>query len=128
MAVIHRNRAPPSQRSYTAPEQNYYSNQYQYGGQYQNQYGAAQGNVPPNVVNNYYSAGYPVSYKSRLVALLLCVFLGYIGVHRFYTGKIGTGILYIFTGGLFGIGVLVDIILIATGSYKDSNGFPILRW
>lgn len=131
--------APPSQRSYTSPEQNYYSNQYQYGAPAgsaqatgtQTQYNTQQaGQWAPNNTynNNYYYAGMPVSYKNRLVMLLLCVFLGYIGIHRFYAGKIGTGILYIFTGGLFGIGVIVDIIMIATGSFKDSNGCPVLRW
>lgn len=48
--------------------------------------------------------------KNKWTALLLCFFLGYIGVHKFYEGKIGMGILYIFTVGLFGIGVLVDFI------------------
>ncbi|MBQ3755018.1 MAG: TM2 domain-containing protein, partial [Clostridia bacterium] len=40
------------------------------------------------------------SPKSRLVATLLCFFLGGLGIHRFYVGKVGTGILYLFTGGL----------------------------
>lgn len=63
-----------------------------------------------------------VSPKSKIAALLLCLFLGAIGVHRFYVGKVGTGILYLFTGGLFGIGVLVDLILIACGSFRDNMG------
>src|SRR5271166_2049850 len=51
------------------------------------------------------STGYEeVSERSRLIALLLCLFLGYVGVHRFYVGKIGTGVLWLLTGGLFGIG------------------------
>ena len=52
--------------------------------------------------------------KSKLTALLLCIFFGGIGIHRFYTGKIGTGILWLLTGGCFGIGYVVDIIMIAT--------------
>ena len=68
------------------------------------------------------------SSKSRLLALLFAVFLGPVGVHRFYCGKIGTGILYIFTGGLFGIGTIVDIILIACGRFTDSDGYPLLNW
>lgn len=50
--------------------------------------------------------------KDKLVALLLCLFLGEFGAHRFYEGKIGTAILYMFTWGLFGIGWLVDLIII----------------
>ncbi len=46
--------------------------------------------------------------KNKWVALLLCVFFGSLGVHRFYEGKIGTGILYLLTLGLFGIGVFID--------------------
>lgn len=70
----------------------------------------------------------PVSSKSRLVALLLCVFLGYLGIHRFYVGKIGTGILWLLTAGLFGIGALVDLILIAVGSFTDQAGLPVSSW
>mgnify|MGYP001485709447 CR=1 FL=1 len=69
-----------------------------------------------------------VSDKSRLAALLLCFFLGALGVHRFYAGKIGTGILYIFTVGFFGIGVLIDFIMILVGSFKDKNGSVISKW
>ena len=60
--------------------------------------------------------------KSWIAALLLCIFLGYLGIHRFYVGKIGTGILYLLTGGLFGIGVIIDIIMIAVGSFTDKGG------
>ncbi len=48
--------------------------------------------------------------KNKWVALLLCIFLGIFGGHKFYEGKIGMGILYLFTGGLFGIGVIIDFI------------------
>jgi ribosomal protein L40E len=68
------------------------------------------------------------SEKSRLVAILLCWFLGVFGVHRFYVGKIGTGILWVLTLGCLGVGVLVDLILIATGSFKDKDGKPLLDW
>ena len=62
------------------------------------------------------------SPKSRLITLLLCIFVGGAGIHRFYAGKIGTGILYLFTGGLFGIGWLIDLVKIATGKFTDKNG------
>lgn len=72
-------------------------------------------------------ASYAESYSSKswLVALLLCLFVGLLGVHRFYTGKIGTGILWLLTVGCFGIGWLVDLIMIACGSYKDCFGRPL---
>ena len=62
------------------------------------------------------------SNKSKGVALILCIFLGEFGIHYFYVGKIGMGILYLCTAGLCGIGWLIDIIRIATGSFKDSFG------
>ncbi|MBR1747860.1 MAG: TM2 domain-containing protein [Clostridia bacterium] len=68
------------------------------------------------------------SEKSRLVALLLCLFIGELGVHRFYLGKIGTGILWLLTGGIFGIGWLVDVIMIAVGSMKDKEGKTVSDW
>ena len=66
-----------------------------------------------------------VSPKSKMAALLLCFFLGGLGVHRFYVGKIGTGILWLFTGGCFGIGALIDLIMIICGTFKDSNGLQV---
>lgn len=66
-----------------------------------------------------------VSKKNKMVALLLCIFLGPFGVHRFYVGKIGTGLLYLFTGGLLGIGWIIDLILIAIGSFKDQFDLPL---
>ena len=60
--------------------------------------------------------------KNRTTTLLLCFFLGAIGAHRFYVGKVGTGILYLFTLGFFGFGVMVDFITIITGSFKTKEG------
>lgn len=69
-----------------------------------------------------------VSPKSRLVSLLLCLFIGVFGIHRFYVGKIGTGIIWLFTFGFFGIGALFDFIMILLGSFRDSYGRPIKNW
>jgi restriction system protein len=62
------------------------------------------------------------SDKSKKVALILCVLLGMMGFHYFYVGRIGKGVLYLLTGGLFGIGWLIDIVKIATGGFKDNSG------
>lgn len=65
------------------------------------------------------------SEKGFVPTLLLCLLLGGLGIHRFYVGKIGTGILMILTLGGLGIWVLIDLIMIAVGSFKDKNGLPI---
>lgn len=51
---------------------------------------------------------------NKNTALILCIIFGFFGAHKFYEGKGGMGILYLFTGGLFGIGWIVDIVTIAT--------------
>lgn len=50
--------------------------------------------------------------KNKWVAFLLCFFIGFLGAHKFYEGKVGMGILYLFTGGLFGIGWLIDTLIL----------------
>lgn len=67
------------------------------------------------------------SPKSRWLALALCFFFGEFGIHRFYVGKIGTGILYLLTFGLFGFGWLIDCIRILCGSFRDKYGFWLRR-
>ena len=67
-------------------------------------------------------SGRKCSEKDWMTTLLLCLLCGGIGVHRYYVGKIGTGILYTLTFGLFGIGYLVDLIKIATGKFTDKDG------
>ena len=76
-----------------------------------------------------------ISPLKRGVALLLCfvpiVFGGFVGLNglqRFYVGRIGTGILWFLTGGLFGIGQLIDIIMIISGSFTDKNDKPLKLW
>ncbi|MBF0485303.1 MAG: TM2 domain-containing protein [Candidatus Omnitrophica bacterium] len=76
------------------------------------------------------------SPKSKFVCLLLCVFLGWLGAHRFYTGKFGTAILMIFvTAGfsylsVFGIPIwpFIDLVFILDGSFRDKDGRPVTRW
>lgn len=60
--------------------------------------------------------------KNKLTALLLSIFLGALGVDRFYLGYIGAGILKLVTAGGFGIWWVIDIILIATGKLKTKSG------
>jgi predicted RNA-binding Zn-ribbon protein involved in translation (DUF1610 family) len=89
------------------------------------------GQVISNLARSCPHCGAPaafVSDKSRLAALLLCFFLGCFGVHRFYVGKIGTGLLQLFTIGGFGIWALVDFILIAVGEFRDKAGDRVLEW
>ncbi len=72
--------------------------------------------------------GRPASPKSRLAAALLAYFLGFLGVHRFYTGKVGTGILMILTLGGLGIWALIDFIVILVGSFTDKQGRVLSNW
>ena len=65
------------------------------------------------------------SEKDFAATLLLCFFLGALGIHRFYVGKIVTGILMIITLGGFGIWNIIDLIMIITGNFKDNKGLKI---
>jgi TM2 domain-containing membrane protein YozV len=66
--------------------------------------------------------------KRLLPAFLLCLFLGGLGFHRFYVGKIGTGILMLLTLGGLGIWSLVDLIILVCGNFKDKEGNKITQW
>ena len=65
------------------------------------------------------------SPKSWIAALLLCFFLGSLGVHRFYVGKIGTGILMLVTLGALGLWTLIDLIVIIIGKFTDKQGLAL---
>ncbi len=60
--------------------------------------------------------------KNWGISIILCVLFGYLGFHRFYTGHIGIGLIQMFTGGGLGIWWLIDLVMIITRSYRDSNG------
>jgi TM2 domain-containing membrane protein YozV len=66
--------------------------------------------------------------KRILPALLLCFFLGWFGAHRFYVGKVGTGILMLFTAGVLGVLWLIDFIMIIVGAFTDKAGNKITEW
>ena len=63
-----------------------------------------------------------------MITLLLAIFLGYLGIHRIYVGKWITGAIWFLTGGLAGIGWIVDCVLIAVGSFKDKEGLTLTEW
>ncbi len=69
-----------------------------------------------------------ISPKKRLVAFILAFFFGVLGFHRIYVGKIGSAILWLLTGGLFGLGWLYDIIMILAGEFRDSEGRRLTNW
>jgi hypothetical protein len=76
----------------------------------------------------YDASGRPASPRSRLAAALLCWFLGIFGVHRFYVGKVGTGIAMFFTLGGLGVWALIDFIVILVGSFKDKEERVLANW
>lgn len=64
-----------------------------------------------NNVNTNIAGGHGIP-KNKWLAFFLCLFLGYFGVHKFYEGRIGMGLLYLFTGGLFGFGWIIDTLIL----------------
>ena len=93
--------------------------------------------TPTSIINNVNknentntNAGYGgngISHKSKMVALILAIFLGCLGIHRFYVGKVGSGIIWFLTGGLFVFGWIYDIAKIASGTFTDGAGCVIRK-
>ena len=69
-----------------------------------------------------------ISKKKRLNVLLICLFLGGLGIHRFYVGKTGSGIVQLLTLGGLGVWALIDCIMILCGAFKDKEGNVITDW
>ena len=69
-----------------------------------------------------------VSEKSRTTTLILGVLTGMVGGHRFFAGKVGTGVLMVCTLGGLGVWWLYDLVLIGTGEFRDADGRRVLRW
>lgn len=65
---------------------------------------------------------------TRLPIIILCFFFGWLGIHRFFVGKVGTGVLMLCTLGGLGIWIMIDLILIACGEFRDREGLKIQRW
>ena len=65
------------------------------------------------------------SEKKWIVAFLLCFLSGGAGLHQFYVGKVGMGILMLLTAGFFGIGVIADLVSLCTGKFTDSEGYVL---
>jgi len=64
---------------------------------------------------------------SKVILAVICFFLGYLGIHRFVCGKIGTGILMILTFGGFYIWVIIDFIVILCGNFETKDGIKITK-
>jgi len=80
-------------------------------------------NVQPQSQSNALS-----SEKSRLTALLLCIFFSILGIHQFYVGNTRNGIIQLCTFGGCGIWVTIDFFLILFGKFTDANGLPLEKW
>lgn len=69
-----------------------------------------------------------ISDKNRLRCLIFCILGGFLGAHHFYVGKYIKGVIYLLTLGILGLGVLLDLILIVLGLFKDSDSLYVTKW
>lgn len=99
-------------------------NEYQSNAKYCQSCGILLVNNPPQALSTVQGASVP--QRELIVALILSIFFGHIGVDRFYLGYVGLGLLKLFTFGGCGVWWLVDIILIATRKLPDSDGMPLV--
>lgn len=65
------------------------------------------------------------SERTMTTTALLCFFLGGMGVHRFYVGKVGSGIAQLLTLGGLGVWAIVDFVRILCGKFKDDKGLLV---
>ena len=81
-------------------------------------------NTNANVNGSFYNG----PRKSKTVALILCIigFFGIGGLHRMYVGKVGSGVLHLFTYGICCVGTIIDLISILSGGFRDSYGQPLV--
>ncbi len=97
---------------------------------YQQQPAYAQPNIYVNVQTPAHTQPIPnarqVSPHSQGIVLLIWFFFGIVGGHHFLVGRMGMGLLYLFTGGLFGIGWFIDLCSILGGTFTDAYGRPVV--
>jgi TM2 domain-containing membrane protein YozV len=124
-------REPQQQAQWQAPQQPWTGQQPQYPGPEQQSQWQAPQQPWPGQQPQWQQPPYPGpmmglgAQKSWTTTVLLCHFLGVFGVHRFYTGRVVSGIFQLLTFGGFGIWTLIDLIMIITGDFKDQYGRPL---
>ena len=69
-----------------------------------------------------------MSDKKRLWAAIFCLFFGVLGIHRFYVGKVSTGIIQLLTLGFFGAWAVIDFVTILSGEFRDKDEQKVLEW